>query len=100
MARLIPDARLHLYRGGHIALITEARDLAPVIEDFLDELTRQACDHHSAAPSGTSTPRPVGTGTARTPAAPSDLQDGTVDHDGRPRRRRRAGRPAVHPIRH
>jgi poly(3-hydroxyalkanoate) depolymerase len=36
MARLIPDARLHLYSGGHIALITEAHDLAPVIEDFLD----------------------------------------------------------------
>jgi pimeloyl-ACP methyl ester carboxylesterase len=36
MARLLPDARLHLYGGGHIALITEAPDLAPVIEDFLD----------------------------------------------------------------
>jgi poly(3-hydroxyalkanoate) depolymerase len=37
MARLIPDSRLHLYRGGHIALITEADELAPVIEEFLDE---------------------------------------------------------------
>ncbi len=36
MARLIPDSRLHLYEGGHIALITEARELAPVIEEFLD----------------------------------------------------------------
>jgi poly(3-hydroxyalkanoate) depolymerase len=36
MARLLPDARLHLYRGGHIALITEAHELAPVIEEFLD----------------------------------------------------------------
>jgi poly(3-hydroxyalkanoate) depolymerase len=36
MARLIPDARLHLYSGGHIALITEAEALAPVIEEFLD----------------------------------------------------------------
>jgi poly(3-hydroxyalkanoate) depolymerase len=36
MARLIPDARLHVYSGGHIALITEAEDLAPVIERFLD----------------------------------------------------------------
>jgi poly(3-hydroxyalkanoate) depolymerase len=36
MARLIPDARLHLYSGGHIALITEAHVLAPVIEEFLD----------------------------------------------------------------
>jgi poly(3-hydroxyalkanoate) depolymerase len=36
MARLLPDARLHIYQGGHIALITEADRLAPVIEDFLD----------------------------------------------------------------
>ena len=36
MARLIPDARLHVYSGGHIALITEAHELAPVIESFLD----------------------------------------------------------------
>ena len=37
MARLIPRARLHLYRGGHLALITEADDLAPVVERFLDD---------------------------------------------------------------
>jgi poly(3-hydroxyalkanoate) depolymerase len=36
MARLLPNARLHLYRGGHIALITEPHRLAPVIEEFLD----------------------------------------------------------------
>lgn len=36
MARLIPDAHLHVYSGGHIALITEADELAPVIEKFLD----------------------------------------------------------------
>jgi pimeloyl-ACP methyl ester carboxylesterase len=36
MARLIPDATLHVYRGGHIALVTEAEQLAPVIEEFLD----------------------------------------------------------------
>jgi hypothetical protein len=36
MARLIPDARLHLYRGGHLALVTEAGELAPVVEHFLD----------------------------------------------------------------
>ncbi|SNR64884.1 poly(3-hydroxyalkanoate) depolymerase [Blastococcus mobilis] len=36
MARLIPDVRLHLYHGGHIALITEPDELAPVIEEFLD----------------------------------------------------------------
>jgi poly(3-hydroxyalkanoate) depolymerase len=36
MARLIPQAELHVYRGGHIALVTEAHELAPVIEGFLD----------------------------------------------------------------
>jgi poly(3-hydroxyalkanoate) depolymerase len=36
MTRLIPRAELHLYRGGHIALVTEAGELAPVIESFLD----------------------------------------------------------------
>ena len=36
MARFIPEAQLHVYAGGHIALITEAAELAPVIEDFLD----------------------------------------------------------------
>ena len=36
MARLIPDARLHVYSGGHIALITEADELTPVIEGFLN----------------------------------------------------------------
>jgi poly(3-hydroxyalkanoate) depolymerase len=37
MARLLPEARLHVYHGGHIALITEAKELAPVIEEFLDD---------------------------------------------------------------
>ena len=36
MARLIPRAQLHVYRGGHIALVTEADELAPVVESFLD----------------------------------------------------------------
>ncbi|WP_041775886.1 poly(3-hydroxyalkanoate) depolymerase [Blastococcus saxobsidens] len=37
MARLIPRAQLHVYRGGHIALITESDELAPVIDGFLDD---------------------------------------------------------------
>ncbi|MHC1558813.1 poly(3-hydroxyalkanoate) depolymerase [Actinomycetospora sp. C-140] len=37
MKRLLPDARLHLYRGGHLALVTEAGELAPLVEAFLDE---------------------------------------------------------------
>jgi poly(3-hydroxyalkanoate) depolymerase len=35
MHRLIPDARLHVYPGGHLALVTEATDLAPVVDAFL-----------------------------------------------------------------
>lgn len=37
MARGIPKARLHLYNGGHLALLTEAKELAPVIDSFLLE---------------------------------------------------------------
>lgn len=36
-ARLIPHARLHVYHGGHLGILTEADDLAPVIDAFLDE---------------------------------------------------------------
>lgn len=35
MGRLIPNAELHLYHGGHLALLTEADELAPVIDRFL-----------------------------------------------------------------
>ncbi|SDC15682.1 poly(3-hydroxyalkanoate) depolymerase [Geodermatophilus telluris] len=37
LARGIPRARLHLYGGGHLALVTEADELAPVVDAFLDE---------------------------------------------------------------
>jgi hypothetical protein len=47
MAALIPRARLHVYHDGHLALVTDAATLAPLIVDFLDE---------PAAPSG---PQPV-----------------------------------------
>ncbi len=36
-ARLIPRATLHIYHGGHLAILTEAHELAPVIDAFLDE---------------------------------------------------------------
>jgi poly(3-hydroxyalkanoate) depolymerase len=36
-AALIPNATLHVYHGGHLALLTEADQLAPVIEHFLKE---------------------------------------------------------------
>jgi len=35
MHRLIPDSRLHVYHGGHLGLVTEAAELAPVVSDFL-----------------------------------------------------------------
>jgi pimeloyl-ACP methyl ester carboxylesterase len=35
MHRCIPNATLHVYRGGHLALLTEARELAPVVDSFL-----------------------------------------------------------------
>jgi poly(3-hydroxyalkanoate) depolymerase len=35
MKRLIPNSRLHVYHGGHLGLVTEAADLAPVVDAFL-----------------------------------------------------------------
>jgi poly(3-hydroxyalkanoate) depolymerase len=32
---LIPNSRLHIYHGGHLSLVTEAADLAPVVDGFL-----------------------------------------------------------------
>ena len=34
MAALLPHSTLHLHPGGHTDLITNAADLAPVIEAF------------------------------------------------------------------
>jgi hypothetical protein len=36
-ARLIPNARLHIYHGGHLGILTEADELAPFVDAFLDE---------------------------------------------------------------
>lgn len=35
MARLLPSARLHVYRDGHFCLITRADQLAPLVAAFL-----------------------------------------------------------------
>lgn len=35
MARLLPNATLHQHDGGHLALLTESADLAPVVDEFL-----------------------------------------------------------------
>lgn len=37
MHRLIPHSRLHVYHGGHLGLVTEAAELAPVVDQFLKE---------------------------------------------------------------
>jgi poly(3-hydroxyalkanoate) depolymerase len=37
LARALPHGRLHLYRGGHLTLVTEPADLAPVIDAFLTQ---------------------------------------------------------------
>ena len=36
LARGIPRARLHVYAGGHLAVLTESDTLAPVVDRFLD----------------------------------------------------------------
>jgi pimeloyl-ACP methyl ester carboxylesterase len=33
----IPDTRLHRHPGGHLAIVTEAEELAAVVERFLTE---------------------------------------------------------------
>jgi poly(3-hydroxyalkanoate) depolymerase len=35
MHLLIPKSRLHVYHGGHLGLVTEAAELAPVVDRFL-----------------------------------------------------------------
>ena len=35
MHGLIRDSRLHVYHGGHLALVTEAAELAPMVDVFL-----------------------------------------------------------------
>jgi pimeloyl-ACP methyl ester carboxylesterase len=37
MNALLPHARLHLHDGGHIDLVQNATQLAPVIDEFLGE---------------------------------------------------------------
>jgi poly(3-hydroxyalkanoate) depolymerase len=37
MHRLIPNSELHIFHGGHLSLVTEAAQLAPVVSRFLTE---------------------------------------------------------------
>ncbi len=52
MHRLIPNSTLHVYNGGHLGLVTEAAELAPVIGRFL----AGAAPTESAAATGSGTP--------------------------------------------
>lgn len=36
MHRLLRNSRLHVYHGGHLALLTEADELVPIVDGFLD----------------------------------------------------------------
>jgi poly(3-hydroxyalkanoate) depolymerase len=45
LARGIPRARLHVYHGGHLGILTESDDLAPVLEQFLDAPDPQEHPH-------------------------------------------------------
>ena len=44
---LIPHSRLHVYQGGHLGLVTEARELAPVVGRFLAAAEPAAIPGHS-----------------------------------------------------
>jgi hypothetical protein len=37
MRALIPNAKLHVFHDGHLGLVTSADELAPLVEDFLDQ---------------------------------------------------------------
>jgi poly(3-hydroxyalkanoate) depolymerase len=50
MHRLIPGSRLHVYHGGHLALVTEAAQLAPVVERFLAEADEGAAGTDGRGP--------------------------------------------------
>jgi poly(3-hydroxyalkanoate) depolymerase len=45
LARLIPNAELHVYHGGHLGILTESEELAPVLERFLDAPDHQETPH-------------------------------------------------------
>jgi pimeloyl-ACP methyl ester carboxylesterase len=40
MQRLLPHATLNIYQGGHVALVTEANRLAPIVAAFLNNHQR------------------------------------------------------------
>jgi poly(3-hydroxyalkanoate) depolymerase len=54
LRRLIPNSRLHVYHGGHLSLVTEATELAPVVDRFLAAADPAAIPDYPAAPRRTS----------------------------------------------
>ena len=51
LAALIPRARLHVYHGGHLELVTRPDLLAPVVAGFLAQPSpRQASSVHRYHP--------------------------------------------------
>jgi len=52
MHRLIPNSTLHVFKGGHLGLVTEAAELAPVIGQFL----ARPAPAESATANGSGTP--------------------------------------------
>jgi poly(3-hydroxyalkanoate) depolymerase len=40
MRRLIANTRLHVFHGGHLGLLTQARELAPIVTQFLADESR------------------------------------------------------------
>lgn len=53
MGRLLPNVTLQRYRGGHLALLTEAEQLAPIVDAFLGAAPVET--HDPSAPTATST---------------------------------------------
>jgi poly(3-hydroxyalkanoate) depolymerase len=48
LRRLIPNARLHIYHGGHLSLVTEAAELAPAVDAFLTAADPAGLPDHPA----------------------------------------------------
>jgi len=63
MHRLIPNSTLHVFKGGHLSLVTEAAELAPVVSQFLADPAAAG----SAMPAGSdaSAGSPASTGLAK-----------------------------------
>ena len=56
MRMLIPNARLHVYHGGHLGLVTEAAELAPIVDAFLAAPLFRPGPAHSCKPAAAAQP--------------------------------------------